>query len=220
MPDATFVDRVRTMVSANRWATVLSVAAALVAGIGGALIGLSPVFIVPLLVIVVIPAFVISMRRNRTPEGHDRLGSALTIFSLVTVVAFGLIQLVPYGRDHANPTVTGEPAWSSPRTRELMVNSCFGCHSNEVDWPWYSNIAPVSWAVLDHVDEGRGAVNYSEFDTDQGDADETIEVILDGEMPPGYYTLFGLHPEANLTEAEIDELVAGLRATPGMSEDN
>ena len=100
-----------------------------------------------------------------------------------------------------------------------MVNACFGCHSNEVEWPWYSNIAPISWVVTDHVDEGRGDVNYSEFDTDAGEADETVEVVLEGSMPPNYYTLFGLHPEAKLTDDEIAELVAGLKATPGMTED-
>ncbi len=37
-------------------------------------------------------------------------------------------------------------------------------------------------------------------------------------MPPSYYTMFGMHPEAKLTDAEISELIAGLLATPGFSE--
>ncbi len=99
-----------------------------------------------------------------------------------------------------------------------MVNACYGCHSNEVEWRWYSNIAPVSWAITDHVEEGRDQVNFSEFAADPSDADETIEVIEEGSMPPAYYAAFGLHPEANLSDAEIAELVAGLRAMPGLSE--
>ena len=99
-----------------------------------------------------------------------------------------------------------------------MVNACYGCHSNEVEWPWYSNVAPISWVVTSHVDEGREKVNYSEFASDRGDADETIEVIREGSMPPAYYTAFGLHPEAKLSDAEIAELIAGLRATPGLTE--
>ena len=137
---------------------------------------------------------------------------------MVAVAAFVGIQFYPYGRDHSNPPVTGEPAWSSPRTRELMVNACFGCHSNEVEWPWYANVAPLSWAITDHVDEGRDAVNYSEFPNNADEAYESVEAILDGSMPPDYYTIFGLHPEANLSDPEIAELVAGLRATPGLSE--
>jgi hypothetical protein len=101
-----------------------------------------------------------------------------------------------------------------------MVDACYACHSNEVEWPWYSNVAPVSWTVTHHVDEGRDKVNYSEFATDPGDADETIEVIREGSMPPNYFTMFGLHDEADLTDAELDELIEGLRATPGMSEDD
>ena len=139
-------------------------------------------------------------------------------FAAVALADLLAIQLIPYGRDHSNAAVVGEPAWSSPQTRELMVNACYGCHSNEVEWPWYSNIAPVSWVVADHVDEGRAEVNYSEFVVDPGEAEETIEVILEGSMPPAYYTVFGLHPEARLTEAEVAELVAGLRLTPGMDE--
>lgn len=58
-----------------------------------------------------------------------------------------LIQAVPYGRDHLNPPVRAEPQWDSPRTRELSARACFDCHSNETVWPWYSNIAPISWLI-------------------------------------------------------------------------
>ena len=50
-------------------------------------------------------------------------------------------------------------------------------------------------------------------------ADDSIEVIREGEMPPAYFTRFGLHSDANLSEAEITELVAGLQATPGFEDD-
>ncbi|MCP4307122.1 MAG: heme-binding domain-containing protein [bacterium] len=153
---------------------------------------------------------------------HAAVGGAAAVgsFALATVLTLGLIQLVPYGRDHSNPPTIGEPAWSSPQTRELMVNACFGCHSNEVEWPWYSSIAPISWVVTQHVDEGRDEVNYSEFTVDQGEAEETIETIREGEMPPSYYTVFGLHPEAKLSDQEIADLIAGLQLTPGMDEDD
>ncbi|MBT3247386.1 MAG: hypothetical protein HN567_04460 [Actinobacteria bacterium] len=47
-------------------------------------------------------------------------------------------------------------------------------------------MAPLSWAVTRHVDEGRDEVNYSDFGIDNKDDDDTIEVIVDNEMPPGY----------------------------------
>jgi hypothetical protein len=149
------------------------------------------------------------------------LPGALATLGVFVVVGLGtllVIQVVPYGRAHANPTGSGEPAWATPETRELMVRACFACHSSEVEYPWYSNVAPVSWAVQHHVEEGRGAVNFSDFVADPGEAENSVEVILEGSMPPAYFTRFGLHPDANLTQAEQDTLVAGLLATPGLSE--
>ena len=61
-------------------------------------------------------------------------------------------------------------------------------------------------------------MNYQEWNSRQRNADETIEVIKEGSMPPSYYTMFGKHPEAKLTDAEISELIAGLSATPGFNE--
>jgi hypothetical protein len=66
---------------------------------------------------------------------------------LFLVLLFGLIQFVPYGRDHSNPPVYQEPQWDSPQTQELVSNACYDCHSNETVLPWYSNIAPVSWLI-------------------------------------------------------------------------
>ncbi|MEZ4770229.1 MAG: heme-binding domain-containing protein [Caldilineales bacterium] len=74
---------------------------------------------------------------------------------LALVAVFLLIQLVPYGRDHTNPPVVQEPVWDSPQTEALARAACYDCHSNEVVWPWYSNIAPISWLVQRDVDEGR-----------------------------------------------------------------
>lgn len=121
-----------------------------------------------------------------------------------------VLQLVPYGRDHTNPPVRAEPAWPSPEVRALAVRACFDCHSNETRWPWYSNVAPVSWLVSNHVDEGRHELNFSEFDRPQKHAKDAAEELEEGEMPlPGYVAL---HAEAKLTEAEKQQLQAALTA--------
>ncbi len=129
----------------------------------------------------------------------------------IGLAALLLIQLVPYGRDHDNPPVRLEPNWDSPRTRELAVAACFDCHSNEVKWPWYSNIAPLSWYVQSHVDEGREELNFSEWDLDQDEADEAVETIEEGSMPPWYYTVPGTG--RGFSDAELNELAEGLRVT-------
>ncbi|MCE9595146.1 MAG: heme-binding domain-containing protein [Planctomycetes bacterium] len=132
---------------------------------------------------------------------------------LALVIVFVALQLVPFGRDHTNPPATGEPTWSSPRVRELAKRACFDCHSNETRWPWYSNLAPVSWLVQRDVDEGREHLNFSTYATDEGDGDEAAKMVTRGEMPPWFYK--PLHSEARLSDAETQELVAGLKATFG-----
>ncbi len=127
------------------------------------------------------------------------------------VLVFLVIQAVPYGRDHGNPQARTEPGWDSQGTRALAVAACFDCHSNESHWPWYSNIAPVSWLVQHDVDEGRDKLNFSEWDRSHAEAHEAAEVVDEGEMPPWQYKL--LHSSARLSSAERQALVRGLEAT-------
>ena len=125
-----------------------------------------------------------------------------------------VIQLVPYGRDHDNPPVVTEPTWDSAQTRELAVRACFDCHSNETAWPWYSNVAPMSWLVQRDVDRGRSKANWSEWGLDDDDdSHESAETVEEGEMPLSFYVL--LHPDARLSDQELDTLAAGLEATFG-----
>jgi hypothetical protein len=126
---------------------------------------------------------------------------------------FVLIQLLPFGRPFPNPPVQAEPAWDSPRTRELAVRACFDCHSHETVWPWYSYVAPLSWRVVDHVREGREALNFSTWNNPSEEADEAAEVVQEGEMPLRDY--LQAHPEARLSPTERQQLIAGLQATLG-----
>lgn len=137
---------------------------------------------------------------------------------LIAAGAFLLVlQLVPYGRDHTNPPVVAEPQWDSPQTRELAVRACFDCHSNETVWPWYSNVAPLSWLIWRDVVRGRDRVNWSEWGSGEGEGGhESAETIHDGSMPPPFYT--PLHSSARLTQEELDALAAGMQATFGGEE--
>ena len=130
----------------------------------------------------------------------------------VAILGFAGLQLVPYGRDHTNPPITAEPAWPDAASRSLASRACFDCHSNESVWPWYSNVAPVSWLIQKDVQEGRSVLNFSEWDHPQPGIQEAVEVLREGEMPPSYYRL--MHRSASLTAAETDALaqaLAGLR---------
>ena len=182
----------------------------------GLLVGMPPLVLVVLPVVIGVMAWGFNRLVNRAATSGKRQGVALASSAVAVVVVFGLIQLVPYGKDHTNPPVLAEPQWSSPETRDLMMRACFGCHSNEVKYPGYASVAPISWAIQSHIDEGRSRVNFSEFGVKRGRFKDTIEVIREGSMPPMYYTMFGRHPEAKLTKEEKAALIAGLSATPGI----
>jgi hypothetical protein len=102
----------------------------------------------------------------------------------------------------------------------MAQRACFDCHSNETNWPWYANVAPVSWLVQRDVEEGREHLNFSDWNRRNGEdegsePDELGEAILEGEMPPSQFLI--THPEARLTAAEQAALVQGLQATAAQS---
>lgn len=119
-----------------------------------------------------------------------------------------LIQLVPYGRDHANPPVTRAAQWTDPQGEQLAKQSCYDCHSNLTDWKWYSNIAPVSWLVQRDVDEGRSTLNFSEWNRGQAELGDLLDQVSSGGMPPMQYTLF--RSSASLSSSEKAQLARAL----------
>ncbi len=122
-----------------------------------------------------------------------------------------LIQLIPYGRDHTNPPVVAEPQWDSQQTRDLVARACYDCHSNQTTWPWYSNIAPVSWLIQHDVQSGRARLNFSQWGAARRGGDEVAQQIQRGSMPPSYYLI--IHPTANLTPDEKQALIQGLQTS-------
>ncbi len=118
------------------------------------------------------------------------------------VVVFVSLQLVR--PDHTNPPVTGD-LQASAEMKNVLKRACYDCHSNETKWPWYSNVAPVSWLVADHVTEGRKELNFSVWSEyapkkQAHKMEEIEELVRKGEMPMEGYVV--MHAEAKLTDAE------------------
>jgi len=133
------------------------------------------------------------------------------------VVAAVAIQFVPYGKNHANPPIISEPQWDSPRTKELFNNACADCHSHQTAYPWYSNVAPVSWLLQRDVDEGREHFNVSAWGAQKkNEGKDAAKEVREGEMPPWFY--LPTHPEAKLTDTQKQELLSGLEKTFGKEE--
>ena len=128
----------------------------------------------------------------------------------LSVFCCAAIQLIPFGRTHTNPSVVAEPNWPDPSVRALAVRACFDCHSNETRWPWYADVAPVSWVVDLDVLRARRELNFSEWNGNSRRLRELARVVQDGQMPPLTYVL--THPAAQLSAAEKAQLQAGLAA--------
>ena len=140
---------------------------------------------------------------------------AISAVILLSAVA---IQFIPYGKDHTNPPVMSEVQWDSPRTQELFNRACADCHSNETKYPWYSNIAPISWLIAHDIDEGREKMNVSMIGIQKKNKlKDAADEVKEGEMPIPPYLI--AHPEARLSDAEKKELASGLEKTFGVEEE-
>jgi len=92
----------------------------------------------------------------------------------------------------------------------ILEKACVDCHSNHTDYPWYTNIQPVGWWLANHVKEGNGELNFSEFNTYKlkrklHKFEEIAEQVKEGEMPLNSYTW--LHGAARLNVEEQGALV-------------
>jgi hypothetical protein len=93
---------------------------------------------------------------------------------------------------------------------EVLVGSCYDCHSNQTTYPWYSNVAPVSWWIDDHIEEGRDELNFSEWGTftpkrKTKKLHEIIEEVEEGEMPLSNYTC--MHSDSELSDQKKTDLI-------------
>jgi hypothetical protein len=129
----------------------------------------------------------------------------------VLVILAG-IQFVPV--DRSNPPVRLDVA-APTAVNSVLRRACYDCHSNETQWPWYSHVAPISWFVADHVHDGRGDLNFSEwpaFDFElQAEAFQDIETqVSKGKMPLRSYQL--IHPGARLSDDDRETLLRWTRS--------
>jgi len=139
-----------------------------------------------------------------------RRGRLLVRAGLGLLAVAVLVQLVPYGRDHTNPPVTRDAPWPDGRARELATAACYDCHSNQTRWPPQSHLAPFSWLLTRDVEQGRDELNFSTWDSDDGEADDAADAVAEASMPPRRYVL--VHPDAALSQAERQVLVDALEA--------
>jgi hypothetical protein len=141
-----------------------------------------------------------------------RLFRVLRWLAVVIVVCLVIAQF--FGPAKSNPASDATQSIESrmqltPQVKAIIDRSCIDCHSNKTRWPWYSNVAPVSWFVIDHVNEGRENLNFSEWGRyNQRDVDGVLKQICRevkaGGMPLSSYT--PLHPGSSLSPEDVKTL--------------
>jgi Haem-binding domain len=131
---------------------------------------------------------------------------------IALVCLFILIQLKRPAR--TNPAVDDAQTILArtqmpPQVWAILGRSCRDCHTNQTEWPWYTNVAPLSWWITDHVNTARKNMNLSEWGKlDSGRQDRKLRQICDevsdGAMPLSSYT--PLHPGSKLSSADVKTL--------------
>jgi len=110
-------------------------------------------------------------------------------FSVLAVIV--VIQF--FKPQFTNPNVDNKIALhADEKVMVLLKQACYDCHSNETIYPWYHNIAPVSWVMKDHIDEGREAINFSTWANINADIrlkriKRAKQLVDNGLMPLGSY---------------------------------
>jgi hypothetical protein len=131
---------------------------------------------------------------------------------IVLLLVFIVMQFVTIDKGHPKIVESNDfiSITQPPKEIEnLLRNACYDCHSYETDYPWYSSVAPVSWWLEHHVEEGREHLNFSEWAKYSDKAKkhklhECEEEVEEGEMPLDSYTW--THGDASLTSAQKEKL--------------
>lgn len=137
---------------------------------------------------------------------------------IIVIVVFAGIQLIRPARTNPpiDPARTIEARTQMPEEVGMLFDmSCSDCHSYETKWPWYSKVAPVSWLIWDDVQEGRSALNLSDWaQYDPRKEKEKLgnieKMVSRGKMPLWQYRL--MHREARLSPDDVKLLVEWTRA--------
>ena len=133
-----------------------------------------------------------------------------TLKKILLVLAILLLFIQSFRIDKSTKPVDSSKDFislTSPSTEvnQLLKMACYDCHSNQPTFPWYANVAPVSWWIKHHIDEGSEHLNFSEWGTftpkrKHHKLEECVEMLEDGEMPMSSYTW--MHNESKLTDAQ------------------
>jgi hypothetical protein len=134
--------------------------------------------------------------------------SRLKKILLVILIAFIVIQFIQPVRNKSGQVLPTDIAkvYNIPdQVQTVLKNACYDCHSNNTNYPWYSNIQPVGWILARHIKNGKSELNFNEFGSysirkQKNKFNSVANSLKDGMMPLSSYTL--IHKNARLTKDE------------------
>lgn len=135
---------------------------------------------------------------------------------LIVFVAIQFIQPVHNKSEQVLPTDFAKVLVVPNNVQTLLQNACYDCHSNNTNYPWYSNIQPMAWLMASHIKNGKAKLNFSDFgnNTTRKQISKLKEIanqIKDDEMPISSYKV--MHKKANLTKEEKSAIIDWMNKT-------
>jgi hypothetical protein len=133
---------------------------------------------------------------------------------IILVIGLAVAQFFPMAR--TNPPFTAAQTIENvvnvpPDVHATLMRACGDCHSNLTEWPWYSHVAPMSWLVVGHVDDGRRHINLSTWvrpGKEPKDSIDRLKAMCDevqsGGMPLTSYTL--IHWNSKLSADDVKRI--------------
>jgi hypothetical protein len=151
-------------------------------------------------------------------SGNRLINGRLRQVGIVAIIVFSAIQIIRphYDAPKSDPQRSFAADRSVPNDVKTIVDrACYDCHSNRTDWPWYSQIAPVSWILSRHVRRGRLKLNFSEWIAPEQapkqnlqlkkvEAPQICDSVQNGSMPLRSYRL--MHGNALLSATDVQTI--------------
>lgn len=134
--------------------------------------------------------------------------------AVIIILILGIgIQFIPVPKNQSNEVPKSDflQAIEVPITiQKIIKSSCYDCHSNNTNYPWYGRVRPFAWFLQQHIDEGKEELNFSTFQEYSGRMQREkirsmISQIRDDEMPLKEY--LWMHPEAEMSDSEKVQLI-------------
>lgn len=132
----------------------------------------------------------------------------MLLLFLLVIIQFFPVKRPANNSDTTNDLIAVEKLKGN--VPAVLKTSCYDCHSNQTNNPWYSHVAPVSWLLINHIEDGRSKLNFSDWKLNNKrrkirQLEDMKEQVQQGEMPMSSYTF--IHRKAKLTDKEQQLLV-------------